>query len=287
MKKYIFILIIFIGLKNVSSLNAQRKNINDKKFTIAASAGYNFGLDGNNSQSGFFPLQSLKFEIINITPPVYQVSNNDYNLMKGLNYNLNIGYKLNDYLEANMGFGYIKGDVFEFNFPAAVLIGSDISGSIKSKMFQFKPSLILSSGYETLNPYIKLGLVIGSTSIEQKLKAVGATDVQNATFLTDGNLAIGYNGALGIDFNVGGSAVLFADVNFLNMSYSPEKSKITESFKNGVDVLKDVTPEGGQIEYVDNYTTVNINTPNLPKKEPKVTYNFNTVGINLGVKFGF
>lgn len=287
MKKYIFILIIFIGLKNVSSLNAQRKNTNDKKFSIAVSAGYNFGLDGNNSQSGFFPLQSLKIEIINITPPVYQVSNDDYNLMKGLNYNLNIGYKLNNYLDANMGFGYIKGNAFEFNLPGAVLFGSDISGSIKSKMLQFKPSLILSGGYETLNPYIKFGLVIGSTSIEQKLKAVGATDVQNVTFLTDGNFAIGYSGALGIDFNVGGSATLFADVNFVNMSYSPEKSKITESFKNGVDVLKDITPSDGEIEYVDNYTTLNIDTPNLPSKEAKVTYNFSSVGINLGVKFGF
>lgn len=92
---------------------------------------------------------------------------------------------------------------------------------------------------------------------------------------------------MGIDFNIGGSATLFADVNFVNMSYSPEKSKITESFKNGVDVLKDITPSDGEIEYVDNYTTLNIDTPNLPSKEAKVTYNFSSVGINLGVKFGF
>jgi hypothetical protein len=71
------------------------------------------------------------------------------------------------------------------------------------------------------------------------------------------------------------------------MSYAPNKSEITESKFNGVDILPNMTIRDKQTEYSDSYTDDNNSSSNtsVPRKSTKQNIPFSSIGVNLGIRY--
>lgn len=220
-------------------------------------------------------------------------------LGKGVNFGGAFGYMFNQNIGAELGVSYLISD------DVSIKSIGDYSGSsytyettLSAKMIQFKPTLIFSSGLGKLNPYVKLGAVIGkgkitSVSDSKDSYIYPGEPIENYTMHQknelNGGLSFGLSAALGINLPLSDKIGFFLELNMINMAYAPTKGEVTEATENGVNVLPDYPISDKKTEYVDSYSYNYSNPPKPynPGKELKQKAPFGSVGTNLGVRFKF
>ena len=152
LKKITFLFSIFYSL----IANAQ----SDKGFYISLNSGYNFGM-GNPDY-----YQSAVLGIINyneISPTTNTRELVAANLGKGLNIGADFGYLINKNLGFELGINYLFGGKITANQIS--FNGNYGNSEVSAKMIQFKPTLVFRAGFDKINPYAKVGMVIGSGKI--------------------------------------------------------------------------------------------------------------------------
>lgn len=252
--------------------------------------GYGFGLGSVNfdgfvnetatSNSGSF---SSTTEQINVS------------FGKGLNFGAAFGYMFNKNVGADLGLSYLIGGK---TTAKQTYQGSSYSETrettISAKMLRINPSLVVAAGSEKINPYAKLGVVIGLGSIlsENEWEEIDmGGDVSNSTMKVknNGGLGIGLSSGIGILFNLNEKISLFGECSMINMSYSPKKGEITEYTEDGVDQLPAMTTDEKEWEFVDSLSESSNSNPSTssPTKILKYHYPFGSVGVNLGMRFSF
>ncbi len=200
---------------------------------------------------------------------------------KGLNLDLGVGYNFTKNLAGEFEISYLFGTKSKAVHKTA--IGGTTNYSIKSRMLRLIPSVVLSTGSGNIEPYAKLGIVIGIGSFKYEIEG----DVMGGNVLIvekfKGSMAFGFSSEFGIMFNVSDNFSIVGGINMINMSYSPKRSEIIESKLNGRDRLSDMTTYDIKTDYVKsigNFTSA----PSEPDRELKRKYPFSSIGFNIGIR---
>ena len=198
-----------------------------------------------------------------------------------------VGYMFNNNIGAELGVSYLMGAK---TLTKQTLYGSVRNNSLSANMLRINPSIVIACGFEKINPYAKLGLIVGFGKImyEDDYTSAGGSVVTEKMEL-NGGMALGLNAGAGVNYNISDKLSLFGEVNMVNLSYSPTKGILTESIVDGTDRLPDLSTHEKEIDFVDNYTTDTYDPPSdtVPSKDLKESFPFGSVGLNVGLRINF
>ena len=246
---------------------------------VKVNAGYGLSMNAHDLGSNFYDFTNFKSDGTTTSVEIIPIS-----LGKGLTFGGAFGHSFNKNIGAELAVSYLLGD-------ESTAKDEHTSGTtdlaISANMLQITSSLIIQSGREGLNPYIRLGVLLGKGTITYSVKGTesnGNTTTLKAEF--DGDLAIGLNAAVGVFYPLGDKMSFFGEINTINMSYAPTKGTVVEATANGVDRLPTATTREKEIELVDKVTD-NFLTPgpdNEPSKALKQKLPFGSIGLQVGVR---
>lgn len=265
-----------------------------KLFTLIAVTIFSFGIVNGIIAQGLYvgvnagyalKLASATDQNVNSSiNTTYEAVN--YSLGKGLDFGLNVGYMMNANVGAELGVSYLLGGKTTFEDNSTY---GTSKVDIKGKMLRLVPAIVIATGMEKINPYAKLGLIIGIGSIKytghvttsSAFKSGGPGDFVQKN---KGGVAIGVMGAVGADFTLNDMLSVFAEINVEGLSYAPTKGELTEYKENGVDKLADLSVNAKKFEYVKKYSSNENNSPDVASKRLREKSPFSSVGLNVGIK---
>ncbi len=282
---------LILGLAVIAALFAQNVNAQEsqtpadsKGLYFKTNIGYNFATGGSQHGEYETPLAAKPIPFWNITETSgddqYEIV--DVNLGKGLNFGATVGYMFNDRFGTELEVDYLMGSKTEAK--QTELSGVYSTQKLYSRMLQIKPTFVLSGGYSTINPYAKFGAIIGSGKVIEEYVEYDGSSLFDAEIEAKGGIALGFHAGLGMSFGLTPHLSLFGELNLNNLNYAPKEGEVTKYTENGVDKLYTLNTINKEYEYVDN-STFNSSNPDQPMKAPKTSYNYNTLGINIGVKY--
>jgi len=244
-----------------------------------------------NLQTGY----GFKMSTMNELPG--GVSSSGYTSLERTPYSYGAGFSFGG------AFGYMFNSNIGLELGASYLIGATTSSEYKfanpqndietqreysAKMLRIAPSIILSTDYKVLNPYVRFGLMLGVGSFEKSIYQVSNNAVYEQVEKFNGGIAIGHVSSLGAAFKLNEKAKVFVELNMVNMNYSPTKSEVILAKENGKSLLSDMPTNIKQTNYVESYSYTNNNpTPQEPRTQLKIVYPFSSIGINIGFHYAF
>lgn len=240
-------------------------------------AGY--GLQMSSQNIDYFSFTNFSIDTASSTQEQVKTS-----LGKGLVFEGAVGYLFNKNIGVELDVSYLLGTKTQTN---QTLYGSRRNNSLSANMLRINPSFVVSCGFEKINPYAKLGLIIGFGKIfyEDDYTSASGSVVSEIMELS-GGIALGLNAGAGIMYHLNEKLSLFGEINMVNLSYSPSRGELTKSTINGTDRLPDLTIAEKEVDFVDSYTT-DTNTPYThtePREELKESFPFGSAGLNVGIK---
>ena len=260
--------------------NAQMK----KGAYVGVNIGYNAAAGAGNGAS-------LNVENSSNTTTIDENEVIKFSFGKGINAGVSFGYMFNENIGAELGVQYLIGGKTKYTQTNNLGFGtSTTSGNVSAKMVQIKPSIVLATTIKNTTPYAKFGMVIGSgkiTSNENTTSTPSFTTNQTAEF--KGGMAVGFTAAMGLNFSMSENLSIGAEINMVNMQYTPKKATITKYTENGVDKLATLSVSDKETEFNKKYTR-NSSTPTpatSPSQQTAFTTPFGSIGINVGVKYNF
>jgi hypothetical protein len=170
--------------------------------------------------------------------------------------------------------------------------GSSVQAKIKGNMLALMPSIVLSPGLENLNPYARIGFILGiRPTVNATVDAVnGSTnpveEIQAVRHFY-GGVAAGMNGAMGVTWAIDPMISLYAELSFSSINYSPRSSEVVLYEKNGVDQLSTLTVKETKTEYYSNVYPDEQIPDTSPDKALRKSLPFSNAGMNFGIIFKF
>jgi hypothetical protein len=213
----------------------------------------------------------------------------------GLNANLAFGYMLSDYIGIELGVNQFIGLSKKINYSSSNSYGDyTMEAKVSGMMLQVVPAIVITPGLEKINPYARLGMIIGvlpsiiektnstDTYIGEQLKATTTTTIDKIKL--SGGIAAGFTAAGGVAFNLGEKLDFFTELVFNGITYAPSKGKYKEWTVDGVDVLASATTKQKEWTYEKKYNESEVIPNGNPDKQPKMSINFSNVELNIGIK---
>lgn len=211
----------------------------------------------------------------------------------GTNIGLNVGYMFGEHVGAELGFNYFLGSTVE-STNTTVPTGK-VTVNSKSTQFRLAPSLIVTTGGDVAL-YGKGGLVLpvgGSTVTEYRDSGtnplVGRVEQD---FESKGAMSIGFQGAIGVNYNLSDKLSLFGEVGSVNLRIKGASRTVTAYSVDGTDQLANLDTYDKETVYVEelnpnsNNGAYNSNTnDNQAREELSSSTNYNAMFISVGVKF--
>ena len=252
----------------------------EKRFYVNTNFGYNIGTGNTNTYQSSL-LGIVSGSETSATTSNYKVEK--INLGQGLSFGLNFGYMFNKSFGLECGANYllgakIKGSTTSYN-------GNYSNSEIEAKMFQFKPALVFRGGFEKINPYAKVGMVIGSGKIISTQNFKDGPNLETGTLELYDATPIGFHASIGTLFALNSKFSVFGELNLVSLEYSANKGKVTQSIRNGVDVLPSLTVREKELEFIDTQSSPGISDPNQPNKTFKIPLSLNSFGFNIGLQY--
>ena len=155
-------------------------------------------------------------------------------LGSGFKGNLTVGYMFNKYVGGEIGFNYFDGDKKTIGKLSTPEINSSAVAYLRG--LDISPSILITPGFDKLNPYARVGALItgaGKLTIESDVLALNAagpgTDVK-VHALTDvtAKFSVGFAGAVGATYPIGKNLSVFGEVEFKNFSIKSKSAEIKE-----------------------------------------------------------
>lgn len=230
---------------------------------LTANAGYGFGAGTQN----FGQSETVRGVNDATREGVYG------SLGEGFKFGASAGYMFNKNLGAELGFSYWFGKSIEIEDK---LPGWMDLVKLAGSGFVAIPSIVVSADMNMINPYARLGLVIGFLKVKED-RRIEETTTYEYRWEETGNLAFGYAGALGIVVPVGGMVGFFAEIALHSVTYSPSQIEITKLTENGVDRLS--TQQNRVTKYKESFTLPTTENTLMAVRRP-----FGSIGMAIGVK---
>ena len=299
---------IFNEIINTPAEKTEKTTVNIKsekntfsKFYIKAGGGY-----GKSISPGYY---SGGYErTINSNTDSYKRKNISYG--NGFNFGATFGFLFNKYLGSEINVSYLYGDKFTMtdrytdhsaydsfiwdNYGVMKFVNTE-SYTFYGDMLFLKPSLTINAGFEKINPYVSVGFVYGTGKCTEEYDRHyfdnngNLGDVYNFKAEKTGGNTLGFSSSFGVSFKFGNLFSIFSELNIVNANYIPKESHITKYIKNGIDGLGDLHKNQIETQFVDSYS---IDANNPPKDYEsssalKQSLNFDSFGINVGIKISF
>jgi len=208
---------------------------------------------------------------------------------------------------ANLAFGFMVSDNIglELGVNEAISLpkkstytytGNDFNDSEETKisgmMLQIVPAIFLTPALEKVNPYARIGMIIGvlATGKEKYTYTYNGSETQKATHTENytskvsGGVALGYSVAGGVSFNMGEKLAFYAELVYNGLTWAPSKGKYTEYILDGIDQLPDMTTKDKEWTFEKKYDADEEIPDGSPDKQPKVSVNLSNAAINVGIK---
>lgn len=201
----------------------------------------------------------------------------------GLTFNVGFGASLNGALGYDVELGYLigkkysSGQRYEDDFYLETY-----DSEVGSSSFQIAPSITFTAGTGSIQPYTRIGPVIGFTKLKYEDSEYDSYNDYREVMEYEytGGMSVGFKGVLGVNFNADQKVQFFAEVNFLSMSYAPKDGKITAYSVNGEDALDSIPSEDRKIEFKDEITSDDDGNVALRRKYP-----MGSIGLQVGIKY--
>ena len=210
---------------------------------------------------------------------------------KGLNFGADFGYMFNKNLGAEIGVSYLIGGN---TISTLTQPNNSTEITVSSKMLRINPSLVITSGFEKINPYAKFGLILGSgyviLSSNQEISGFSGQQSNSESIKLSGAIAIGLTSGIGALYKINDKLSFFGELNMINLSYAPTKGIKTDFRIDGVDMLPSLPTRQKETEYLDSFTVTSSNSnpqDSEPSKELKQKLPFGSFGLNLGLRVNF
>lgn len=225
-----------------------------QSFYISASAGYH--------------LPSATQAVYSEQPKLERVS-----LGKGFRFNALAGYHFNKTIGVELGASYLLGSATELRYDGRPMDGPLTVAQYSGKGWSIVPALVVSTELEKITVYAKFGVLLSflNTEITTMTTASNFGGMPSESkFINNytGGLTLGYTGGLGVSYPLSQSVAVFAEATLLSQSHYPTKRE-------------DTTTINGQT------TTTTTDLKEESSRELVPSFQFSSIGLNLGVKFGF
>jgi hypothetical protein len=212
----------------------------------------------------------------------------------GLNATLAAGYMLSDHVGIELGVNEFIG----LNKKTKYTFNNDIDNytweaKLSGKMLQIVPAIVITPGLEKINPYARVGMIIGILpSVVFKMNSTDIssggykanTVTQEYKYKSSGGVALGFTGAAGADIMLGEKFAFFAELVFNGITYAPSKGELKVWKKDGVDELPDTKTKNKEWTYEKKYNAAEEIPDSSPNKLRKESFNFSNVELNIGIK---
>ncbi len=183
---------------------------------------------------------------------------------EGINFQAGFGYNINSNFALELAGSYLLGKKFE-----------NTVGTTTNKYYgntiTIQPSVVIKAPMKDVTPYTRFGMVIGIPSLFQEVTSTLVTGTDK--FKESGGVALGVQGAVGMNFKAGKHLGIFAEVFGIGMNYGPSQRENTETFA-GVTADPLVT-------YGETGTYATANTEATPRRS------LSSFGLNLGLTYTF
>jgi opacity protein-like surface antigen len=207
-----------------------------------------------------------------------------FSLGKGVNFGGAVGYMFHKNIGAELGINYLIGT--ETTGKGTSYTGDFFSRSYKAKMLLFKPTLVISAGFEKINPYAKFGLLMSTGSVTKQSDSKNGANTSEQTTKMDGGIGIGFTASAGISYGITPKIAIIGELNYNGLTYNPKKEQLTAIKRNGVDVLSTLTTSQKETEYTD--ILIDDGTPFDPNKPSKSYFQnlpLSSLGFNIGLRY--
>jgi hypothetical protein len=195
-----------------------------------------------------------------------------------------VGYYLGDNLGIELGVNYFSGfNAKTVNNSAGLIVTDKEHGS----MLSIVPALVMRIKGDKLQPYARLGLMIGVLNSEKFDTQVSGLSSGERISKDYGGISIGAQAALGTEFKLSDLLSLFGEINIDAISWAPTKGKYTKVNEDGVDQLGSMTTKEKSWVYTKSYDSSVPIADSDPSKTALVNYSFTNAGLVIGVKINF
>ncbi len=195
-----------------------------------------------------------------------------------------------------VGFEIAISDFFGFpNFGDSIVKmpgGTTTYAAIKVNVLSVIPSVVITAGLDKVNPYARFGVVLGVYPVMRNFYEADQPTVNppkkiEAILEYTGGIALGFSATGGVTFKINKLISLYAELNYIGMSFAPTESELTKFTVDGVNQLTTLNTKQRETLYV---TKLNLNEKipdTSPNKELLKNYPLNSVGASFGVMFKF
>ncbi len=248
--------------------------------------GLQFGLSGGYSK-GIMKNSVETFINTKLEDNEYISQNLKFSLGENINFGANI-----DYLFLNkIGFSIL----YKYNLNSKVLFTeiNAIAGVVENnerelsaKRHSFIPTIILSTDFEKINSFFRIGASFNST--KQILTETISVDPNTTVYIWDysGKSGIGFYSEIGLTYNFTNKISAAIGFSFEAYNYVPDNSQITETIINGKS-FKDNSglPIDSKKEFKDWISNQYSQNPDVEKalQLPKQTFTYNNIALNIGL----
>jgi hypothetical protein len=192
---------------------------------------------------------------------------------EGINFGLGFGYNINSSIALELAGGYIMGKKFEYTH------GTTLVENYKeyANTIAIMPSVIVKAPLKNMTPYTRFGMILGIPTKFAEITQTGTgaltgTDKWKET----GGMALGIQGAVGINFKAGKHLGIFTEIYGIGMNYAPGQAENTETYSGGT-----LSPT---ITYEETWSWAGTGTLTT-KTKPR--YSFSSFGLNVGLTYTF
>ncbi len=282
MKRTLQILILLLILSGT--------NILGQNFFISTGGGYNFSIGGSYGYT-----DTIQY---NSDGNYRSKTNKNTTLGRGVNFNFNIGYNFKSNISTEINLSYLQSE--NIKNQLAVIHYSNANLLIyqyNSNSFRLIPTIGFNKKFNKFNTFIKFGCVLGTSTLYYEIttKDITISDkqqiVKNYSFEKwkyYGGFSVGYNVRLGIEYNITNQIIFFSEFNVVDFFYNNKKGKLIIYEENDVDKLSALDVYDKEINFVNKLSYFEDNLDkSKPQEKLKKHFNYNSVGINCGIKFKF
>jgi hypothetical protein len=183
---------------------------------------------------------------------------------EGINFQAGLGYNINSNFALELAGAFILGKKFD-----------NAIGGTDTKYFGntiiIMPSVVVKAPMKDVTPYTKFGMVIGIPTLNSETTTTGFTGTKK--YKESGGVALGIQGAVGMNFKAGKHLGIFAEVFGIGMNYAPSKLENTETYS--------------ELGLLDPAVTYNESGTYSATSQPTPRRSLSSFGLNLGLTYTF
>ena len=246
---------------------------------LKAHTGYGLG-------SGKQSLESAVFNFKNVTSTDNTSSSEQIflSLGDGLRFSGAVGYLFNENIGAELAVSYLLGAEKTANSRLDNFTTRE--DRMSATMLSIIPTLVVQTGREGLNPYAKIGLVVGQGKVTLEFDQESNGTQTNREWEFEGGTALGLQASIGALYSIGPKMSLFGEVSMTSLSYTPTKGTLVKATLDGTDELPSLTIREKEIALSNSITSVSGTPPSddEPAKALEESLPFGSIGLNIGIR---